>query len=158
MAFLGLHRTVSIRRSTRQSSLLRLLRLLRSFMHSHAVLAQYAAVNGWILGNSNGMYQTTYNGTLNSTGSPITKQPTLFGTDLQCASVWASPATSCATTWHPDAVSYALRCLSCVLAAMHRHDRMSVSRREVSRLHPQVLACLLHDEVSAVATLTYVKL
>ena len=49
------------------------------------MVAQYAAVNGWILGNSNGKYQTTYNGTLNSTGSAITKQPTLFGTDLQCA-------------------------------------------------------------------------
>ena len=48
---------------------------------------QYNAINGWILGNSNGKYQTTYNGTLNAVGTAITKQPTLFGTDLQCASV-----------------------------------------------------------------------
>ena len=58
---------------------------LRSDKAACTVAAQYAAVNGWILGNSNGKYQTTYNGTLNSTGAAITKQPTLFGTDLQCA-------------------------------------------------------------------------
>ena len=45
---------------------------------------QYAAINAWILGNSNGTYQTTYNGTTGALGTNLTKQPTLFGTDLQC--------------------------------------------------------------------------
>jgi hypothetical protein len=53
---------------------------------------QYAAINGWILGNSNGQYQTTYNGTIGVLGTALTTQPTLFGTDLQCVPD-VSPAT-----------------------------------------------------------------
>ncbi len=77
-----LQQLTSIRGCAGQSSLLH---LLCSHGAARALVAQYAAVNGWILGNSNGKYQTTYNGTLNATGPAITKQPTLFGTDLQCA-------------------------------------------------------------------------
>ena len=55
----------------------------RSSIYMAVQCMQYSAVNGWIRGNSNGKFQTTYNGTANDVGNAITKQPTLFGTDLQ---------------------------------------------------------------------------